>query len=319
MGRRSRVAVVAGIVAALLVCLAVLGPRVPHTARVPHPVVDGDVEAWLGRGEAAAGPVTPGTEKAVMWAGSKGQVTRRALVYLHGFTGSRQELSPVLEITAARLGANLFATRYAGHGLGSEAIAGATLQDWVDDTAEGLAVARRLGSRVGVVAMSTAAPLALWLATLSAPPDAIVLLSPNFGPANKSAELLLLPWGNLIVRLAAGPYSEFKVVNERHARYSTPRYRSEALLTMMASVDLGRRAPLESLRLPLLCLYSSRDDVVSLPRMAAAFDRLGCKDKAMVEVKAAGGHVLGGDTHSPGSTDELVGLLTRFFERELRD
>jgi alpha-beta hydrolase superfamily lysophospholipase len=68
---------------------------------------------------------------------------------------------------------------------------------WLNDTVEALAIGRRLGGKVIMMGVSTGAAAVIWLATQ---PDAealaaVILVSPNFAPANRSANVLLWPWG----------------------------------------------------------------------------------------------------------------------------
>jgi len=291
-----------------------LGPRPESSPDVPVLDIGSDVTAYVAAQEAPYGDIDADKEKTIRWARSPGERTTLSLVYLHGFTGSRQEMEPAPAIVADRLGANIFYTRYAGHGRGPDPMGDATAQDWVDDTAEAIAVGRAIGDSVVVIATSTAGPLVAWLAAHDVAPDAMVLCSPNFGPADDTAELLLLPWGRLIPRVLFGKYNTFETESPMHERYTTSRFRSSALVTMMEAVNLGRIADLESISTPLLCLYSSKDDVVSLDQMRAAFDRIGSADKRLVEIKTASGHVLAGDMLSPQSTSEFVEVVVGFVE-----
>ena len=62
--------------------------------------------------------VVPGAEKRITWfQGKENSRTEFAVIYLHGFSATRQELSPVPELLATKLQANLFETRLHGHGL----------------------------------------------------------------------------------------------------------------------------------------------------------------------------------------------------------
>lgn len=305
---------VPGIIAALVIAFF-LGPR-PDSSPDIRPVdISADATTYLADSEANYPDIVPGTEKTILWAGTPGDQTEVAVIFLHGFSGSRQAMVPASDQLAQQLKANLFYTRYSGHGRGADPLGDATLQDWINDTVEAIAVGRSIGEFVVVVAVSTAAPLVAWLDTNGVTSDAVIMVSPNFGPADEAAELLLLPWGSLIARLVIGEYNEFDAVSALHARYSTPRFPSSALVTMMAAVDLGRKTDLESISTPLLCLYSSRDEVVSLDRMREAFDRIGSPVKEFREIRAATGHVLAGDAHSPESTVEFVLAALEFVER----
>ena len=96
--------------------------------------------------EAEAAPL-PGTEALVAWAGEPGHQTDVALVYLHGFSASRQEIAPVIERVAEARGANVFFTRLTGHGLDGAGLAAASLDDWLTDSRRALEIGARLGRR----------------------------------------------------------------------------------------------------------------------------------------------------------------------------
>ena len=57
--------------------------------------------------------------------------TELALVYLHGFSASRQETAPLSEDLARQLGANLFVTRLSGHGRSPQAMGEPSVRDWL--------------------------------------------------------------------------------------------------------------------------------------------------------------------------------------------
>jgi esterase/lipase len=94
-----------------------------------------------------------------------------ALIYLHGFSSSRQESRPLMTQVASALGANLFYARLNGHGRTGEALAAASVADWQHDALEALAIGRQLGEQVVVVGASNGGTLATWLATQRASAD----------------------------------------------------------------------------------------------------------------------------------------------------
>src|SRR5262249_3665863 len=144
-----------------------------------------DLDRYLREGEARHPDVKPDQAKTIQW--NDPETHRRtalAIVYLHGFSASRRDISPVIETLAGGLHANAFLTRLAAHGLVSPVeFATVRAQDWFDDAREALAIGKRLGEHVILIGTSTGA----LLATMAALEDnssaiaALVLLSPNFG------------------------------------------------------------------------------------------------------------------------------------------
>ena len=266
---------------------------------------------------AAARPITPGTEKLVAWNGGAPCRTELALVFIHGYTGSRQSLAPVLERVAARLGANLFCTRLTGGGLGADAIGAVTLGDWQRDLAEAVRIGAVIGRRVVLVTMSTGCPLAAWWVERHPETAALVLLSPNFWPRNRGVSLLLTPAGPLLARLLVGRYRDLSGKNEMEDRYWTTRHHSRSLVPMMQAVRLGRRTPLEQIRCPVLVVYTEQDRVVSVAAIKRAYERIGSTRKRLVEFADAEQHELAGAIQAPETVPALGGLITRFLQEEL--
>ncbi|GMV06595.1 MAG: hypothetical protein AMXMBFR53_28710 [Gemmatimonadota bacterium] len=304
-----------------LAVLVALGPRARVRGTVQPVEPEWDVEAWLARGEGRVAGLRPGDGKAVVWADPEAPShTPLAVVYLHGFSADRHEISPVPERVAAALGANLFLTRLTGHGRDGAALAEATALDWLQDTEEALAVGTRLGTRVVLVGASTGATLALWAAAQERWRErlaALVLVSPNLGPRDDSAEMLLWPWGGVLARLAVGSERCFPPLNEGQARHWTTCYPTRALLPMMALVDHVRGLDPGGIRAPLLVLYAPHDQVVDARRTEALFPLLGSRRKELLVVEGSDDpahHVLAGDIVSPGTTDAVVTLVVDFLK-----
>ncbi|MGQ9724322.1 MAG: alpha/beta hydrolase [Tepidimonas sp.] len=132
------------------------GPDEPAPREQP-PAALAQIDDWLVQQEAMVAGVRPGTAKGIVWYGAARQRTPWAVVYLHGFTASRVETWPLAERAAQALGANLFYTRLAGHGLPPEALRTVTPQDWLADAVEAVRIGHAIGERVLVVGTSTGA------------------------------------------------------------------------------------------------------------------------------------------------------------------
>lgn len=306
----------------LLVALLVflLGPRVPIDTRTEPVALPADLEAWLAAREAAVPNLMPGAEKTIRWAGAPGERTALAVVYLHGFSDSRQSLSPVPETLARRLGANFFATRLTGHGRDGAAMAEASVNDWLQDGLEALAIGERLGERVILMGLSTGGTLATWLAATQddAPLAAVLLVSPNYGPADARARILTWPWGGQIARLVEGEERVVPVLDADHERIWQHRYPTRALLPMMGLVQLLARTDLAASEVPTLMVYSPDDQVVDVAAIERIFGRLEAP-KAKVAFTAstsANQHVLAGDAMSPAANAPLLEVLLAFLAEQ---
>jgi len=101
-------------------------PQVDLTPQFNDEIIGDDLDAWLEKQEQAFPGIIPGTERQIVWAGPKGVKTPLAVVYLHGFSGTSVDISPVHDVVARELGANLYYSRLNGHGLDGPALGAAT-------------------------------------------------------------------------------------------------------------------------------------------------------------------------------------------------
>lgn len=297
------------------------GPRV-DTRYTPGDVALGeDLDAHVRAEESHFSDLPAGAEKTIVWAHDDRRKTPLAIVYLHGFSATRQETAPLCDEVAAQLGANLFYTRLTGHGLGGEALARATVNDWLNDAVEALRIGERLGERVVVVGCSSGGALAAWLAAWLAAnqPEAAVagyvLISPNFAPANPDARYLTWPWARQLIPRLFGGRRESTPRSPEHARYWTTSYPTVALLPMMGLCQIAQELPLERVEKPLLMIYSPRDAVVDVPAMLAAFDRWGAAKKQAIPITPPSSdetHVIAGRIRAPGGTPLVAEAMLRF-------
>ncbi len=254
MGRRIAVMFLGLVI--LIVLAALLGPRVAVETKIrfdPSRIGD-DPQAYLIREEAKLPDIRDGLEKEIIWANPMIHAkTPLAVVYIHGFSASKEETRPLADKVAEELDANLFYTRLTGHGQGGPAMAEGNVNAWINDYEEALAIGRSIGDKVIVIATSTGASLATWAASQ---PDAsrdvmgMALISPNYGVQASGAEMLLWPWGKQLAELIIGKERSFVPRNALQEKYWTWRYPSTALLPMAALTKLAYDAPVGDAKCP---------------------------------------------------------------------
>ncbi len=299
---------------AALTALFFLGPRVPVDTQITFDAaaIGGDPEAYIERSEADIRSLRPGLEKEIVWAYPESRAkTPLSIVYVHGFSASKGEVRPLPDNVASALGANLFYTRLAGHGRDSAAMASASVNAWVNDMAEAMAVGRAIGEKVIVMATSTGGGLATWAAAqpdLSDDLAALVLISPNYRVLATGSEVLTMPWGAQIARMVSGRERGGEPRNALHGKYWTTRYPIEATLPMAAMTELARETPVEKIGIPALFIFAESDPTVSPIATREIAARWGGPAETLV-VEPAGNeshHVITGDAQAPSTTDALA-------------
>lgn len=312
MGRKAVTIVLVVIVA--LVAAYLLGPRarVDTTVTFDPAAIGSDPAAYLSRREAAVQNIRPGLQKEIVWNDPAAKAkTPLAIVYIHGFSASKGELRPLPDNVAKALGANLFYTRLTGHGQDGEAMATASVNDWINDYAEAIAIGRLIGDRVVVITTSTGGSLATWAASqpsLLEGVAAAVMVSPNYGLAASGSALLTMPWGKEIAELLIGPERSFPPLNERHAKLWTTRYPTAAVIPLAAVTKLAYETPVETVKIPALFIFSDNDKVVRPDRTREIAGRWGAAHE-LVPVERSDdphNHVLAGDAVSPSTTQALT-------------
>ena len=159
---RRRLAIVV-VVFLVLLTLVAAGPRpvVDETVRFDPATVSADLDGWLAEREAAVAGLKDGAQKEIVWADPATKArTPLAIVYIHGFSATKWETRPLPDKVAAGLGANLFFTRLTGHGGDGAMLASASMNDWINDVAEAIAVGERIGEKIVIIGASTGGTLA---------------------------------------------------------------------------------------------------------------------------------------------------------------
>ncbi|BCG80613.1 alpha/beta hydrolase [Mesorhizobium sp. 113-3-3] len=320
MGRRIVLAVL-GLIAVLALAF-VIGPRVPvdTTIRFDPSLIGDDPQAYVAKVEAAVPGIRDGLEKEIVWANPMVHAkTPLSIVYIHGFSASKGEVRPLPDEVADQLDANLFYTRLTGHGQDGAAMTQGSVNAWINDYEEALAIGRAIGDKVIVISTSTGGSLAAWAATQPGASNgvaAIAFISPNFGVKASGAEILTMPWGKQIAELVIGKERSFVARNALHEKFWTTRYPVAATLPMQALTELAYGAPVEQADIPALFIFSDSDRVVRPDRTREIAGRWGAPHE-LVPVDDTGdpdNHVIAGDVLSPSTTAFLAQRIAVWVE-----
>jgi len=280
------------------------------------------LENYLADAESRFANIRKDCEKTIVWHAGKCVQRDLAIVYIHGFSASRMETWPLCDRLADSLKANLFYTRLTGHGQDGAAMAAATVDDWLNDGLEAMAIGQRIGKKIILVGTSTGGTLATWLAAQPSVAPRIhrlVLLSPNFAPKNPMSALALWPPALRLFEKLFGGWRCFTVSNDQQARYWTLRYPVNAIATMMHLVLLSWRVDLKHATMPVLMMANPWDRVINVSMAVARYRSFPSCHKKLLFFrgnKDIGRHVLAGNIMSPQSTGsvlaEILKVLNRF-------
>lgn len=324
MAKRSRLKMGFYALIGLLAVAAItffMGPRVSKdtTLTFDASMLGDDLDTWLAEREAAVGDVRDGLEKQIVWAYPNAKAkTPYAIVYVHGFSASPGEIRPVPDAVAAELRANLFFTRLAGHGRPGAAMGETSVNDWVNDIAEAIAIGERLGEKIILMSTSTGVPLSTWAAAhpeLSRNVVAMVNVSANYALQAGGTGLMTMPWGEQVVNLVLGSERSFEPRSEDHAKHWTSTYPTRSILPMGAIMEIANEQPLEKIQIPALFVYSQHDSIIRPDKILEVSERWG----GPVELHDVGqtedpfNHVVAGDVMNPKlnapTTEKMVSWL----------
>ncbi len=311
--------------AVLPVLIFVLGPRPKldpsaPKSRVPEELSLAETARWVDEEEKKIHNLTPGAEATIQWANPANPAkTETCFLYIHGFSATRQETAPVTELLAEKHGSNAFHARLEGHGVGADGMLTES-ELWLQSMVDAWSVASTLGDKVVIVATSTGAPLAIWLAhqeQVKGKIHALLFMSPNFRIRNPLGFLLTWPWAKHWIRLVIGKEIKLQSENDDAALYWTSTYSSLALIEMQKLVDWVARVDLSRHEIPLATMYMRNDSTISPKAVVNCHNKWGASQKKLIPVELDGDaeeHVFVGHITAPSRIDWCVNEFNKFLE-----
>lgn len=222
----------------------------------------------LEQAESKYSDIVQGAQKHIAWHQDVGKKTAISVVYLHGFSATNKELSPMTEMLAEQLNANVFYTRLKGHGRSDDAMLEANIDDWKADAKQAYEIGRLIGDKVIIIGTSTGGTLSTWLMAQDFVNEenivANILISPNYALKRSGTWILKSSIGMRLVKLISGDYRGFKPQNDFHAKYWTERYPIEAIVPMLNLLDEIDQMDKSKITVPHLLVYSPNDKVIDV-------------------------------------------------------
>jgi esterase/lipase len=274
----------------------------PSVKEIPSSLID--MEKQININEKAVIGLKPDNEARIVWADStKKEKTRIALCYLHGFTGSQAEGSPVHTDIAKKYNANLYLARLPEHGIdrGDSTMINLTADKWIVAAEEALQITEKLGDEVVIIGTSAGGVLTLFLASQHPEIKAIILYSPCIKLYDKAAFVLNKPWGLQIARMiSGGPTKSFESESPVHSNYWTLKFRIEGLVALVNLYSNTMKPEvLSKVKCPVFLAYyykneAEQDMTASVPDMLKMFEELGTSPelKQKMAFPEAGAHVI---------------------------
>lgn len=290
----------------VLVIVYFAGPRTTkatYNATLPAVSAIEKLETYVQTQESKH-KIKPGNEAEIVWADSTNhQQTEYAVVYLHGFSASKEEGNPVHINFARSIKANLYLARLADHGIDTIAPMQYFTAEKLWETAkEAFAIGKKLGKKVILVGTSTGGTLALQLAATYPEVHSLILLSPNIEIKDNKVWLLNNPWGLQIARKVSG--GDERVLDGKtpiYKKFWYDHYRLESVVQLQELLESAMtKQTFEKVKQPTLMLYyykseQEQDPVVKVSAMLEMFDALGTPvdKKEKLALPNTGNHVVG--------------------------
>ncbi len=292
--------------------------RPPASVPVDFPIRSPqEIDDYLEGRERTVAGLRPELAKSVQWVNTiDRRPSRFSIVYLHGFSASRRDISPVVEDLARDLKANVYFARLKAHGLeNGQAFASVKAMDWYEDAAEALAIGRLIGEKVILIGTSTGATLATILAMDTEVQKSIgglVLLSPNFGINDFRAKFISGPMGKHLARFLIGVNRISPPENDAHGKFWTSKYHSQGIVALMNLTNYMSGRSLESIKVPTLVIYTDKDTVVDVHATRNLYETVNTKLKKIVNLKEATRHELTGEALAPETVQPVIQAILTF-------
>jgi esterase/lipase len=295
-----------GITLLVLVIIYLLGPNpstpIYNETLTSLPSTPAELEDYIAAKESLH-KIKPGNHAEIIWKDSLHQKTKYAIVYLHGFSASREEGNPIHTNIAKKYGCNLYLSRLAEHGIDTtEPMLNMTADNLWESAKEAYNIGKKLGEKVILVGTSTGGSLALQLAATYPEINAVILLSPNIAINDPNAWLLNNPWGLQIARMVKGSkYNEAKNKTAIYKKYWDYQYRLEAAVQLEEYLETAMtKETFAAIKQPVLTLFYYKDEqhqdpVVEVSAMQEMMKELGTPSNVKKEqaIPNAENHVLG--------------------------
>ncbi|MBA59524.1 MAG: hypothetical protein CMQ40_10185 [Gammaproteobacteria bacterium] len=286
---------------------------------VPKNLSHEELVTWLSTKEGKLN-VIPGAESVIEWAGEPKQTTKLCILYIHGFSATRQEIAPTVSEVAKKFKANVVYARLAGHGLNENQME-ATAEDWMQTALESWDLATRVGHEVIIIATSTGAPISIWLQSdnkRAKTLKSLIFVSPNFRIRIPIGFLLTMPHSYKWIPWLIGKKRRWEPENELVKKYWSSSYDTRAIIEMQKVVDWAEKYTPKR-NIPLATFYVENDPTINHKSAIDYHNRWPSKQKELIKVDSghlAPKHIFVGNISNPEKNDWFVQKCCEFIENK---
>jgi len=318
-----------GILCVLLCLILALGPR-PDYKELSAAPYQGKfeltkLESTIQEREENTINLKSDNEARIIWYDQPAQQTEYAIVYLPGFTATYFEACPIPENLALKYGMNLYYARIHGHGIDDvDALKDVDPTQFLNSAKEAIAIAKTIGKKVVVMACSTGATYATYLASQDPEIESLIFLSPNFSIYDPRSALIDGPWGKQLMQyLVGGEYREIDYT-EQLAQYWSKKYHIDALIALQYLIENTMEEQVYSKvnqSLFVGCYYASeeeQDRIVSVKEMRNMFNSVSTPNvkKQFTEFSNVDNHIIACSAVS-NDVEAVESSIDRFLEKVL--
>ena len=266
----------------------------------PNIQINNEVVDYINDKEEKIDSLEQNAKKQIIWNSISNKKTEYAIVFIHGsFATGFQQRESLIKI-ADKLEANLFISRLSGHGVGFEGTKGVSAYDFIEDTAEAIAVGNKIGDKVILIGFSAGSGLAMLASQdqkLKSKIHSLVLIAPP--TLTVRPIFVLASIGLLFKRTHEFNFPKFNGLSyEEWGPYWVNKFESSlprAFWKVLSSVKIKNDID----QLPMIIFYDKRDRVVNFERVEKIFDKWS-GPKKIIDIKAVNG---GRNKHN------LIGIL----------
>ncbi|UGQ17425.1 alpha/beta hydrolase [Borrelia sp. RT1S] len=282
-----------------LLLLVLVSPRVKFRnefmkVKIPNKLEELDQYLLIGESKFN---LEENTKKEIIWNRNKEQA-EYSVVYFHGFASSKNGIYPVPNNIAKALNANIFFTRFKGHGIDEkDAFKGIQTQDWLRDIDEAIQIGKLIGKKLIIIGTSNGGTAAIW--ALENYPNEIhstVLISPNVYPKDKRTSLIYYPWGRQLAYLVTGGYNKFetkeskKIEHEVVKTFHSELQQVDSIIAMMGLVKLINSYGFDKIKTPMIIIYPPKDPTVDTSKINQFISEYGGRIKEIPITLIEGRH-----------------------------